>query len=417
MTMTPREERGLIIAAKSRHIKQKGKLWQVPSQQDSRYYLVNLQAQTCTCLDHQEGGHKCKHIYAAQFVYQREFEFNDDGTVTETQTLAVVHQVRTTYPQDWTAYNTAQTNEKSTFQVLLHDLCKSIPEAQPTGGRPRFPTDDAIFAACFKVFTTVSGRRCISDLCDAQKKGYIRSVPHFNSIFKVFEQPETTAILTELVAQSAAPLKSLESTFAVDSSGFSGCRFDRWYDEKWGDARSIRSWVKAHAVVGVKTNVITAIEVTDKNGGDCPHLQPLMNATLKRFTIKDFTADMAYLSEDNLSAIVASGANPLIPFKSNSAPTRPGIWNKMFHYFNLKREEFMAKYHQRSNIESTFSMLKRKFGDSIRSKTDLAMKNEVLAKALCHNLCCVIQSMEEFGIDPNFGCTQSNSLAHKVAGI
>ena len=77
--MEPREERGLIIAAKSRNIRRKGKLWQVPSQQDSRYYLVNLQAQTCTCLDHQEGGHKCKHIYAAQFVYQREFEFNADG--------------------------------------------------------------------------------------------------------------------------------------------------------------------------------------------------------------------------------------------------------------------------------------------------------------------------------------------------
>jgi hypothetical protein len=30
------------------------------------------------------------------------------------------------------------------------------------------------------------------------------------------------------------------------------------------------------------------------------------------------------------------------------------------------------------------------------------MRNEVLAKFLCHNLCCVIQSMEEFGIDPTF---------------
>lgn len=201
----------------------------------------------------------------------------------------------------------------------------------------------------------------------------------------------------------------------MDSSGFSGCKFDRWYDEKWGEPRSKRSWVKVHAVVGVKTNVITAVEVTDKNGGDSPLLQPLLDATSQQFTIKDFTADMAYLSEDNLNAIVAAGASPLIPFKSNSAATRPGIWNRMFHYFNFKREEFLKRYHQRSNIESTFSMLKRKFGDSVRSKTDLAMRNEVLAKVLCHNLCCLIQSMEEFGIDPTFACTKSNSLAHKVA--
>ena len=31
------------------------------------------------------------------------------------------------------------------------------------------------------------------------------------------------------------------------------------------------------------------------------------------------------------------------------------------------------------------------------------MKNEVLAKCVCHNLCCLIQSMHEFGIDPVFG--------------
>ena len=240
-------------------------------------------------------------------------------------------------------------------------------------------------------------------------------MPHFNSLFNVFNAPETTAILVDLVARSAAPLKSLESVFAVDSSGFSGCRFDRWYDEQFGDARSVRSWVKVHAVVGVKTNVITAVEVAEKNSGDCTRLQPLMNATAQQFEIEDFTADMAYLSESNLDAIDAIGAAPLIPFKKNSIASRPGIWNKMFHFFNFKREEFMKRYHQRSNIESTFSMLKRKFGDSIRSKTDLAMRNEVLAKVLCHNLCCLIQSMEEFGIDPTFGCTKSNSLAQKVA--
>jgi len=422
-TMDPREQRGLVIAATARNIRRKSDhLWTVPSTQGAGHpcYHVNPEKKTCTCLDHQEAGHFCKHLFAVKFVIQREFQFDEEtGVTTETQTVLMQTVKKTTYPQAWSAYNTAQTNEKATFQVLLHDLCKDIPEPKPSavGGRPRLPMADAIFAACFKVFTTVSGRRCICDLNDAQAKGFISSVPHFNSIFNVFDAPETTAILTELVTKTAEPLKSLESTFAIDSSGFSGCKFDRWFDEKWGEPRSKRSWVKAHAVVGVKTNVITAIEVTDKNGGDSPQLQPLINATAQRFKIQDFTADMAYLSEDNLNAIVATGANPLIPFKSNSAAARPGIWNRMFHYFNFKREEFLKRYHQRSNIESTFSMLKRKFGDSIRSKTDLAMRNEVLAKVVCHNLCCVIQSMEEFGIDPIFGCTNTMSSAQLPAAI
>jgi len=57
----------------------------------------------------------------------------------------------------------------------------------------------------------------------------------------------------------------------------------------------------------------------------------------------------------------------------------------------------------RSNAESTFSAINRKFGDSVRAKNDLSMKNETLAKFVCHNLCCLVQSMEEFGIDPSFG--------------
>jgi transposase len=62
----------------------------------------------------------------------------------------------------------------------------------------------------------------------------------------------------------------------------------------------------------------------------------------------------------------------------------------------------MQQYHKRSNVETTFSMIKRKFGECLRSKTTTAQTNEVLCKILAHNLCCVIQSMYELGIDVNF---------------
>ncbi len=74
----------------------------------------------------------------------------------------------------------------------------------------------------------------------------------------------------------------------------------------------------------------------------------------------------------------------------------------MFHYFQFRREEFLKHYHQRSNVESTFSMVKAKFRDHVRSRGDVSMKNEVLCKLLCHNICCVIQSQCELGIEPVF---------------
>jgi hypothetical protein len=47
-------------------------------------------------------------------------------------------------------------------------------------------------------------------------------------------------------------------------------------------------------------------------------------------------------------------------------------------------------------------MIKAKFGDSLRSKTETAQINEALCKVLAHNICCLIQSMFELKIKPEF---------------
>jgi hypothetical protein len=47
-------------------------------------------------------------------------------------------------------------------------------------------------------------------------------------------------------------------------------------------------------------------------------------------------------------------------------------------------------------------MVKAKFRDHVRSKTDVAMKNKVLCKLLCHNVCCIIRSQCELGIEAMF---------------
>ncbi len=53
-------------------------------------------------------------------------------------------------------------------------------------------------------------------------------------------------------------------------------------------------------------------------------------------------------------------------------------------------------------METTFHMIKAKFGARIRSKTPVAQVNEVLCKVLCHNLCVLVQSAYELGIEATF---------------
>jgi transposase len=376
--------------------------WIVPSQSGKGQYRVHLGSETdytrCTCADYEENACRCKHIFAVEFVIQR--ENNPDGSTTVIKQVTVTK--RTTYPQNWPKYNEAQTNEKSQFQVLLRDLCSGIQNPPRTKGRKPLPMSDAVFAVTFKIYSTFSGRRFISDLKDAHAKGFVSQMPCYNSIFNYLENPALTPILTELIVQSSLPLKAVEVDFAVDSTGFTSSRFVRWFDHKYGIVRQDHDWVKCHLMCGVKTNVVTAVEIHDRYASDCKLLAPLLETTAKNFTMSEVSADKGYTSKDNHNLIAKHGATPFIAFRSNATGWGGGVFEKMYHFFRFKRDEFLAHYHKRSNVESTMSMIKAKFRDHVRSKTDVAMKNEVLCKVLCHNICCLISAMYELGIAPDF---------------
>ncbi|MBC7783004.1 MAG: transposase [Burkholderiales bacterium] len=397
-----RQQRGLEIAAMFR-IEQKHGIYFVPSQSSTKKYVVRMNDDypSCSCPDYETRACKCKHIYAVEYVMSR--EDHADGTTTVTESVTVTATKRTTYSQNWSAYNEAQTNEKRQFQILLRDLCAGIEEPIQTRGRPRLSLKDAVFCAVFKVYSTVSARRFTSDLCDAQEKGYIDKVPHFNSIFNYLENPEVSAILTDLIMTASKPLAAVETDFAVDSTGFTSSRFVRWFDHKYNGVREAHDWVKAHLMCGVKTNIVTSIEIHQRRTADCPVLPSLVDATARNFKIGEVSADKAYGSVQNMTSIAKHGGTPYIAFKSNAKADKGGIWEKMFHYFSFNRDEYLTHYHKRSNVESTMNMIKSKFRDDVRSKSDVSMKNEVLAKVLCHNICCLINAIYELKISPQFG--------------
>lgn len=77
-------------------------------------------------------------------------------------------------------------------------------------------------------------------------------------------------------------------------------------------------------------------------------------------------------------------------------------WRRMFHYFAYNKEEFLQHYHKRSNVETTFSAIKKKLGETLKSKNKTAQKNELMCKLIAYNITVLIQEMHELGIEPNF---------------
>lgn len=317
-------------------------------------------------------------------------------------------KVRKTYPQEWPSYNQAQTNEKARFLELLYELCKGIDEPLQTLGRPRLSFAEMIFAAAFKIYSTVSSRRFISDLREAQQRGYITKTPHFNSISNYLELKSMTPYLKQLIAESSLPLKAVEYDFAADSSGFATGQFSRWFDAKYGEEEQQRDWIKVHVMCGVKTNVVTSVEVSHRHANDSPYFKPLLEATSRNgFQVKEVSADKGYDSFNNRCLVLVKGGIPYIPFregeKNKPNPSDKGeLWKRMYHFYKFNEAEFKQHYHKRSNVETVFSMIKAKFGERLRSKTETSQINEALCKVLCHNLCCLIQSIYELGIEPTF---------------
>jgi transposase len=247
-----------------------------------------------------------------------------------------------------------------------------------------------------------SARRFSSDLRATHERGHLSREISGMKVNSFMENAAFTPILKALVAKSAAPLKAVETDFAIDSSGFSACKFERWYDHKYGVTKMRHAWVKVHICCGVKTNVVTAVRILDKDANDCPQFAPLVKETSGTFTIGEVSADKAYLSVENFEAVADCGGAAFIAFKKNTTGGVGGLFEKMFHYFQFKQDEYTAHYHKRSNVESTFSAIKRKFGDSVKSKDETAMVNEVLCKLVCHNLCCLIQEQCELRIENVF---------------
>lgn len=101
--MDARQKRGLVFAATCKIEKQPRNRYLVPSQSKNGVrYVVEPQYPCCDCPDFQDrDGTPCKHLYAVQYVIER--EKNADGTVTETLTVVK----KKIYKQDRPAYNAA----------------------------------------------------------------------------------------------------------------------------------------------------------------------------------------------------------------------------------------------------------------------------------------------------------------------
>ncbi len=311
-------------------------------------------------------------------------------------------------PNYWHTYNLAKTQEKRLVYRLLYELCQLIPEPLHTNGRPPVPIKDLVFSLGLKLYSNYSGRKVSSDLHHAQMAGFISRAPHFNTLNDFLNCPASFDLLRKLLTVSALPLKNLEDSFSLDSSGFGTNVHERW--KKVRSTTSLekvslmKSFLKGHICIGTRTNVIVSCEISSGYGADAPYAEPLLKVLGDNFNAREVSADKAYCSKRIFQIVQSIGALPFIPFKENSieGENSPEIWRRMFRYFKKHTEEFLKFYHKRSNVETVFSMIKVRLGEHLKGRNLESQKNELVMKFIIHNICCLVQEIFENGVHIDF---------------
>lgn len=400
--MDKRERKGLLLAHRDGiEYNDDDIIHFVPSESkpNHRYRVFFSENSTCNCEDFQRYRQTCKHIWAVHY-----FTIKDSGE--ELPEVPDEEEVETPVIQrNWPAYNRALVNEEPKLLLLLRDLCKRLTTPPPSrsGGRPRIPLSDMIFAMVYKVFSKDPARQFMNDLGKARESGFVRTQFNHNSLLNYFDDPDLTPTLLEMVGASAAPMAAQEQgEFAIDATGITTSRFRRWVQERDLPDKEKRDWVKLNLICGAKTKVVAAVEITEGSTNESPFLPRLVAEAAKQFRIVRVSADKQYSSINNLNAVHEIGATPLIPFKDNAVGEGDDIWRRAFFFFQYRKAEFTRHYNKRNIAECVFSMMKRKFADSVRSRKRTAMKNEILCKVICHNLCRIILSMYESNLEADF---------------
>ena len=137
----------------------------------------------------------------------------------------------------------------------------------------------------------------------------------FNTISSYLKKEEVTPILLDLIIKSSLPLVSLETTFAIDSTGIVGNRFVRWTDIKYRGLTE-HTWAKVHLMAGVRTHIVTAATIGERNASDLVQLPGLLRTTAKNFNVREVLGDIAYNTVENQKEVAAIGAEAFFPFKS-----------------------------------------------------------------------------------------------------
>lgn len=313
------------------------------------------------------------------------------------------------YPRDEALYNLIRDNHFFIYfrymPLAVHMISGDKSLWKGAGRPPNNLSDMLVCLLIWRKFPSLDVRDAKSFLDFLVFFGVIDvKVPCFKTLYNYNNNPEIRTYLDELIGMTSEPMKKIEKDFATDMTGTKTKTFTSWFSIRVGEKIEKRDHISSHITTGVKSNIVTAVDINVKAGKDNVIMRKHVDLTNKNFQIREWSGDNKYWSKENCRKIRDIGAKGWFWPQNNFSGryVKCGVFNIMSRALLKGDKEALKSYHKRSNAESTIHSKKAKLGDFVRAKLDTGKEQEEHLKWVNYNFSVLGRALYEWGIVPGF---------------
>jgi hypothetical protein len=219
-------------------------------------------------------------------------------------------------------------------------------------------------------------------MSDIKEKLDLDKVPHFTTLQKFVSRIPSflfNLILSRIIMLFYSHGEKV-SIAAIDATGFTSSYASHYYSRRTGKLR--RSFLKTSISVDTKKKIILGWKISQKTDHEIKHANALIRQSNKMRKSDCYVMDKGYDSEKIHSLIREEiKADSIIPLRQRKRKKIKGKYRKQL---NLSFDKI--KYNQRNLAETMFSVVKRKFGETLRSRKFRNQVKEIKIKLIVYNI-------------------------------
>lgn len=211
----------------------------------------------------------------------------------------------------------------------------------------------------------------------------LTSIPHFTTLQKFLGRikPVCLDLLFKCTLKQFYSDDGSIPITAIDSSGFTRGYSSHYYSLRTGKMR--KHFLKTSIAVDTDQQIITGFMISKNRVHESQHALVLLEKCHRLRKSDCYVMDRGYDSEKMYRLIRDTlNADSIIPTRvwKNTANIRGKYRNEMTDHFDFLR------YRKRVLVETKFSVLKRRFGADLKSRSFLIQKKEISCKIILANL-------------------------------